>query len=318
MRSRTKHIMRMTVCLWLFSILVLSSCGFGSAPTPLETNKAKGSRDNSPRILTPMADGKITYDSDSTSIDASHLEDGYVMARYIGSAKKVKMQLIGPDAITYTYDLQPGADYDTFPLSAGSGEYQMIFYENLTENKYITIYSQDLMVALKDEFTPFLYPNQFVMYDKSSRAVEKASDLAASADTDLEVVANIYAYIIENIEYDDEKANKARSGEITSYLPNMDDTLMTGRGICFDYAALITCMLRAQGIPAKLQIGLAGDVKHAWISTYLRESGWIDNIIQFDGQEWTLMDPTFAANSSVKSMQKYIGEGSHYTLQYSR
>ena len=74
-------------------------------------------------------------------------------------------------------------------------------------------------------------------------------------------------------------------------------TLSTGKGICFDYAALMTAMLRSQGIPTKLEIGYSGEVYHAWISTYIDEIGWVDNVIQFDGKSWSLIDPTLAASN---------------------
>ena len=101
------------------------------------------------------------------------------------------------------------------------------------------------------------------------------------------------------------------------YLPNVDDTLKSGKGICFDYAALMSAMLRSQRIPTKLEVGYAGEVYHAWISVYLTGTGWIDDIIEFDGQSWSLMDPTFAASSSSSGLKKYIGDGSNYVLKYS-
>ena len=79
----------------------------------------------------------------------------------------------------------------------------------------------------------------------------------------------------------------------------------------------MTAMMRTQRIPTKLEIGYSKDVKHAWISAYIDEVGWVDDIIEFDGSSWTLMDPTLAANNSRKSVGKYIGDGSNYTLQYS-
>ena len=77
--------------------------------------------------------------------------------------------------------------------------------------------------------------------------------------------------MINNITYDTKKAETVENG----YLPDVDETLETQKGICFDYAALMTSMLRSQGIPTKLQIGYAGKVYHAWISVYLEETGWI-------------------------------------------
>ena len=127
--------------------------------------------------------------------------------------------------------------------------------------------------------------------------------------------------MVKNVKYDDEKAQNVRSG----YLPSVDETLKTKKGICFDYAALMTAMLRSmatmlrtQNIPTKLVVGYAGNIYHAWISTWLNEKGWVDNIIQFDGKSWELMDPTLAANSDNKEdVKEYIGNGEHYVLQYS-
>ena len=125
-------------------------------------------------------------------------------------------------------------------------------------------------------------------------------------------VSNIYHYIIQNISYDTNKAETVTYG----YTPDIDDTLATGKGICFDYAALMTAMLRTQHIPTRLEVGYSGEAYHAWISTYIKDIGWIDNIIEFDGNEWKLMDPTLAAENSEEAAEKYIGDGSNYTVKY--
>ena len=54
-------------------------------------------------------------------------------------------------------------------------------------------------------------------------------------------------------------------------------------------------MLRTQGIPCKLNIGYANDIYHAWISVYLKSIGWVDNLIQFDGENWSMMEPTMSS-----------------------
>ena len=95
----------------------------------------------------------------------------------------------------------------------------------------------------------------------------------------------------------------------------MDDTLKTKKGICFDYAALMTAMLRSSGIPTRLDIGYATNIYHAWISTYLDEQGWVDNVIKFDGKNWTMMDPTFAAGGG-DGIQDFITDSSNYNIEY--
>lgn len=299
--------------LLIFPILLLTGCGRKEEISAGRNNE--NPRDNTPVVNHPSADGKITYGNELVSIDASNIEDGYIMAKYLGDAGKIKLQLTGSDTITYTYNLEPGSDYDTFPLSAGDGDYMLEVFENIQDDRYATAYSDILSVALKDEFTPFLYPNQFVYYTEHTKAIAKGAELAEGTDGDLDVVTNVYNFVTDAITYDNEKALKVTTG----YLPDVDRTLSDQNGICFDYAALMTCMLRTQRIPTKLQIGYAGDVYHAWISTYLNEVGWVDNIIQFDGNDWTMLDPTFASSAKGDpNINDFIKDSSNYAVKYSR
>jgi transglutaminase-like putative cysteine protease len=167
-------------------------------------------------------------------------------------------------------------------------------------------------VTITDEFTPFLYPNLYCWYTGDSKAVQYGMELSDESTDDLDYVERVYHYVTENIVYDTELAANAP----LDYLPDIDATMDSGKGICFDYAALMTAMLRSQGIPTKLEVGYSGQVYHAWISVYLEEKGWVDNIISFDGNSWSLMDPTLAASNSASSVKKYVGDGSNYTVKY--
>lgn len=235
------------------------------------------------------------------------------MVKYTGSVAKVRVQLIAPDGTKSQPLLSIDGNYKVFPLTSGNGTYQVNILENTTGNSYAVLLSETFDVQLTDEFTPFLYPNQYVDYTLDTATVQKGADLAADTYSDLEVIQNIYNYVIKNISYDEAKAESVKDG----YLPLVDETLSSGKGICFDYASLMTAMMRTQRIPTKLEIGYSGEVKHAWISAYVTEIGWINNIIEFDGSSWTMMDPTLAASNSKESVKKYVGDGSNYTLQYS-
>ena len=229
------------------------------------------------------------------------------MARYLGNASKIKFFVVTPDNVRYTYDLPPSDTWMTLPLTGGDGIYTLDVREHVEADLYSNLYKETIDVALNDEFRPFLYPNQYTWFTEDSAAVAKASELADGAADGLEVIASIYNYVIENVTYDDEKARTVQSG----YLPDVDETLASGTGICFDYAALMTAMLRSQSIPTKLEIGYSGEVYHAWISTYIEEIGWVDNVIQFDGKNWSLVDPTLAASNDADDVRKYIGDGTN-------
>lgn len=235
------------------------------------------------------------------------------MVKYTGSVPKVRVQTVAPDGTKTQPLLTVDGNYQTFPFAGGNGTYQINVLENTTEDKYAILLSETIEVTLENEFSPFLYPNQYVNFAEGSQAIEKGSELANGTYSDLEVIQNIYTYVTKNITYDEQKATEVVDG----YLPVVDETLSSGTGICFDYAALMASMMRTQRIPTKLEIGYSGEVKHAWISAYVDEVGWVDDIIQFDGSSWTLMDPTLASNNSRKSVGKYIGDGKNYTLQYS-
>lgn len=280
--------------------LVFCSCGAenkqsggDSATKQSESSQdTKGSRDNTPVVLTGQADGTVTYGCESVTIDASHISEGYIMVSYTGTNEKVKLQLTGPDEVVYTYNLH--GDYETFPLTAGSGSYTVGVFENIEGTSYSTLFTQTIDVKIDDEFGPYLYANQYVNFDGDSKVVEKAEELSKPCNDDLEVIEQVYNYMISNFTYDYDKAESVQSG----YLPDVDEVFEAQTGICFDYAAVMAAMLRSQRIPTRLEVGYAGDVYHAWISTYIEEQGWVNGIIQFDGKNWELMDPTFASTSS--------------------
>ncbi|MDE7187267.1 MAG: transglutaminase-like domain-containing protein [Lachnospiraceae bacterium] len=276
------------------------------------TATAAGKRSTVRQCLVPEAAGNVTYGDDTVSIDASNTSEGYVMVRYQGNAGKVKLQITVPDGTTYTYTLG-GGSYETFPLSEGDGSYRLDVLENVQDDMYALAFSQELQVKLEDEFKPFLYPNQYAWYTQGDKAVAYGIELSDASSSDLDYVERAYLYVIENITYDEELAATVQSG----YLPDVDTTLQTKKGICFDYASLMAALFRSQGIPTKLQIGYSGDAYHAWISVYLTETGWVDSIIEFDGKSWSLMDPTLAAGNSRSSLKKYIGDGNNYTVKYS-
>jgi transglutaminase-like putative cysteine protease len=224
-----------------------------------------------------------------------------------------KVQITKSGSSTYTYDLTGNDQYVVYPLSEGSGIYNVSVFYNVFGDQYAQAINENLNVQLRDEAIPFLYPNQYVNYSPSSLAVQKSAELAAGAATQLEVVDNIYNYVVNDIAYDTNKANQILAGQMDGYVPNPDATLSCGSGVCCDYAALTCAMLRAQQIPARMEYGqVSGGSFHAWVSVYLPDQGWVNNAIQFDGSGWTRLDPTFAAGAGAQ----YAGDGCSYQTQY--
>lgn len=236
-------------------------------------------------------------------IDFSNSVDGYVMVKYLQNTEsKLKVQIKGPNDTKYTYDMTP-KDWETFPLSAGNGKYNVKLFEHVKDTKYRSVLEADLEVNMQNEFVPFLRSNQYVNYEDAPNTIVKSNELCAGATTEAEKVERIYNFVTENFTYDNDLANSVESG----YVPDLDKVLEKKSGICFDYAALTTAMLRVQGIPCKLVVGYTNDIYHAWIRVYLRDADWVGEAIYFNGNSWHRLDPTFAsANHNDKQTLDYI------------
>lgn len=301
-------------CMILALLLFVSGCGEVSKPGEVKVevtdNTSGGARDNTPTVREPVRGGEKVIGNDYFEIDATNQSDGYLYVTYSGDKSAVKLQLTAHENTTYTYNLDKG---DTvIPITEGSGEYKVVLYEGIGGNEFAAAFSDNVTLEVQDEFKPFLAPNTYVWFDKNTEAVDKASELASGCTCDLEVVAEVYRFVVGNITYDEYEAENVAS----SYKPDVDEVLSTKKGICFDYASLMAAMLRSQHIPTRLEIGYAGDNYHAWISTFVEDRGWIDKVITFDGKNWTLMDPTFAANMSSGKFAKFIGDGENYYVMY--
>ena len=303
-----KHPFFRPLFLFIFFLFFLTGCG-----------SKKTSSDEPPvyvplQVLVPSADGKEVLGNPPLTLDISNKEQGYMIAQANESASSINIQMTGPDGILYTYFVSEGTDA-VIPFTGGEGSYQILCYQQVSGNKYASLCSHTLEVSLENPFLPYLYPNQYVDFTPESEACLLAQSMLPDDASDLDGLDAVYNYVISNITYDEEKAQNIEAG----YLPDIDETLSSGTGICFDYAALMTAMLRARDIPCKLQIGYTSDIKHAWIDVYIRSRGWVNHAISFDGESWNRMDPTFDSNADdQKEIQVYIGDGNNYTVQFTR
>jgi len=273
-------------------------------------------------IYPTVASGEKVASNEKCLIDYSNCQDGYVIIKYKESTKKVlKVQTVanGNESRTYTYTIKPKKK-EIIPLTEGNGSYKISVYLNISGNEYLTVLSETVDVHISDEFAPYIRPNQYVDYKKNTKVVKKAASLTKKSKNDLAKVRKIYNYVVKNYKYDKNLARTVKSG----YLPNLNKIYKKKKGICFDYAAVMTAMLRSQGVPTKLIIGYAGNEYHAWINVYSKKKGWITGAIYINCNtkngkiKWKLMDPTFASTSnSSKAVMKKIESGKMYKAKYS-
>lgn len=221
--------------------------------------------------------GTRTHSSGKVTIDYSNAQNGYVAVKHSGATRRLKVRLSRGGTID-TYDLNGENRYEVFPLKYGDGTYTVTVWQNVSGSSYAQVYASSFRAELLSEHICYLYPNQYVWYDADSQAVAKAEELCEGLTDDMAKITALFGYVKDDVKYDPIKALTVAVG----YMPDVDETLATNKGICFDKASLLACMLRSQGVPTQLVVGtLAQTQYHAWNKVYV------------NGQ-WRLLDATFA------------------------
>ena len=203
------------------------------------------------------------------------------------TSKRLKLRVVTGET-TLDYDLPGTGDYIVVPLQMGSGKYKVSLYENTSGKKYAAVGSITINVKLNREDGAFLYPNQYVDYDETTKAVAKADELCAGK-SDWESFDAVCKFM-KTFVYDYVKAMNIKAG----MLPDIAGCYDLKRGVCQDLSAIMCCMLRTQGLPARLVIGYADKNYHAWTVT------------EIDGKE-VFYDPTAELNAMAKP-KKYSVE----------
>ena len=234
-------------------------------------------------------------------------------------------------AVQYDYRLRTDGSAELFPLQMGNGEYSVrVLIGPSSDGRWAVALAStyNLRLSSANANAVFLNPNQMVNFNRNSKVATKAAELVkeANAGTDLEKVEAIYRFVIEELEYDTDKARRVQSGSMAGYVPMLDDIIAAGKGICFDYASVFAAMLRSQNIPAKLVMGdvanpdprapAGSTVYHAWNEFYLKErGGWFRiNEMRFSGEQFERLDPTFDSTArGSRAVMQFIGNGSNYT-----
>ncbi len=225
--------------------------------------------------------------------------NGQISVMYEGAING-RLRITDPDGNQNIFALPSDGEYHAYPCLGGNGDYQVSV---LTYAGYDNIYhlslSENANVSLNNPLTAYTMSNVWCEYDENSLSTDIAKQIAKENPSEEEFVDAVYDYITSNISYDTEKAGTVSYG----YYPNVDETLTTQKGICVDYTAAMSAMLRCFGIPTKICFGYVNDAYHAWIEVYSS----IRNT-------WVRYDPTAGANN--KDIQKYVSNDSNYTTTH--
>lgn len=282
---------RILIIIMILSCLLTGCSGDNEDKYPSEYPSSKSY--TADEILYPEAPGTLVLDSDVVKIDYSNTNKGYIMAFLkSGASRKIKIQVSqGEQKVNYDLTQEQGTSY---PLQMGNGKYTIKILENIEGSQYAIKKSVEVDVTLDDELSPFLYPNILVDYHPGDAITTLAIDEVKNEDNNLKRIKKIYDFVVNYISYDDDKVALAKQQYL---IPNLDEIIKSKKGICFDYAAMMTAMLRINHIPARLICGGTDkDEYHSWLEVYVEGKGWVNPDIFMDEKTWTIMDPTFASN----------------------
>ena len=227
--------------------------------------------------------GSKTKKGGGLTVDYSHIDEGYVMVKAKQGSKKLKLR-VKMGKTTLTYNLNNKGEYEVIPMQLGNGSYNFILYKNVSGNKYSEEGKVSLKASMPDELSAFLYPNQYVNYTADCAAVLEAQKLCEGVTDQEQIFKIVCDYMKTNFVYDYIKAVTVQPGQ----LPQIDECWEKRMGICQDLAAVMVCMLRSQGVPAKLMIGMLNEsTYHAWVTVVV------------NGEE-KFYDPTAALNAVSK------------------
>lgn len=207
--------------------------------------------------------------SDASIFDKTELSKGLLKVNY-NANKDVKTKIMVQKGNNkYFYNLKSQTN---IPLQLGNGEYNVAVLENSNGNEYVVVKSEKINLELKNENDVYLNSVENINWNKEMNAVKKAQELTKTSKTDDEKVKIIYDYVVKNISYDYNEINYING----DYIPNVENTFKTSKGICYDYSSLFAAMLRSVGVPTKLVKGYKNDVKayHAWNEVYLNNK-WV-------------------------------------------
>ncbi len=245
----------------------------------------------SEETLWPGDPGKSIESDGKLLVDTGYVSDGYFWAAVRDTNKhRLKLRVIKGDQ-TLTYDLNGDAEYECFPLQLGSGDYEISLYENVSGKKYAGSGKLTIYAGMENEDSCFLIPNQYVHYTPSSEAVLESETRCAGMSA-AETYTSVCDFMTGSFVYDFIKALTIQAGQ----LPEIDECFATRKGVCQDLSAVMCCMLRTRGVPARLMIGYADSNYHAWVE------------FRMDGKDY-FFDPTAAINGIGKvntySVERY-------------
>ncbi|MCI8410094.1 MAG: transglutaminase domain-containing protein [Lachnospiraceae bacterium] len=235
-------------------------------------------------FLTPTA---IAHAENGVGI--SDNRNGTITIKY-GNSNKTKIAITvkkNGDNTQYNYFIQEKNVNAIIPMTLGNGTYTISVLKNIEGNRYSPLSSKQVSLKLKDYKSSYLTSNEMIKWNKKNAAIKKANTIAKKYKGQMNKIKGIYKYLVTTYHYDYNKFSKNSNGSLNYYLPNINTTYKTKKGICYDISALTASMLRSIGVQTKMITGYPankyfdGKSYHAWNKLYSK-----------DKKKWLIIDVT--------------------------
>lgn len=234
-----------------------------------------------------------------TELDTSKLDQGVIGINYeVPKDGKYLVYITkGSDKISYPYTYTGATSY--FPLQFGDGSYSIGVMKQLEGTRYIYVFIKTALLDLKDPIILYTQSIQNINFNSDMSAIKFATKYVTDSSTNRQKLFSFSDYLISRMTYDFSKIPTLTS----SYVPNIEDTFTTEKGICYDYSSLLAAFLRSQGVPTKLVKGYSKHVEgyHAW------------NEIFINGR-WLIVDTTVDNTLGLSTLK--IRNRNDYTKTY--
>lgn len=233
-----------------------------------------------PKGMTPRTD---VPDAVTPVIEVDN-DNARLLVRYKASDNSEYMVAVtASDGSAEYYTLYAVNADEYFPLPNGNGAYQIMIVRKLEGNKVRVISKGNVTLKAKDQNAAYLSSSYYVNWEVATATQQFASQLTGGKQSKGgdAVATAVYESVVKTMGYDQSKLNSLPS----YYAPELDPTLQTKMGVCFDISSLLAGMLRYEGIPTRLVMGYTkatGKTYHAWNEAFI------------DGK-WVVIDATYDA-----------------------
>ena len=261
---------------------------------------------------------------ESIEFNNDNLSDGYLEVRYNDTKQYQKytyvVKLNSPECNekfnqSYQFTVNYMTDWTIFPLPFKSQEieiqrwdtdkYNQSHKENL--NYYPKVIARfNIKTPLEVEYSSnkdfFTGKTVWTYYDNynSNAIIEVANKLYNESFDTKDYIYKVLNYVHNSITYDKAKTGDTLNRYQDKYFDLLvdDEIITSGKGVCNDKSALMTVMLRLQGIPCQFIEGTAKyrDITgiHAWVLAW------------FDDGTPQLFDPSDGTDSTSSAYSAYI------------